>query len=154
MDDSANRAIMVGAATLIAIITISLVINYYSSAKEMVRNIGSGTDIAYNYREDIKNTLLRGKENISGTESVKGSDVKNLLNYFFDDPTVKINVTFNYNFIEAEAYTSPKRYVNVNNGNRFEEVIKNIILDQDFVITRDEIEEDGLEKLEITLVAK
>lgn len=154
MDDSANKAIMIGAGTLIAIVTISLVINYYSSAKEAVRNIGSGVDIAYNYREDIKNTLLRAKSGNSKEELVKGVDVVNLLNYFYDNKEFKINVALNYDFINGVKYSSPKKFADVNNSEYYESVVKNIILDQEFIITREEITESGLDKLQVNLVAK
>ena len=40
MDDVAIRAITIGASVLIALITISAVLTYYTAAKDMVRQIG------------------------------------------------------------------------------------------------------------------
>ena len=74
MDDVAIRAITIGASVLIALITISAVLTYYTAAKDMVRQIGSGTDIAGLYEKSIEEILL--KKTITGTE------LKNLINYF------------------------------------------------------------------------
>ncbi len=74
MDDVAIRAITIGASVLIALITISAVLTYYTAAKDMVRQIGSGTDIAGLYEKSIEEILL--KDTITGTE------LKNLINYF------------------------------------------------------------------------
>ncbi len=83
-EDVTIRAITIGASVLIAIATISAVLTYYNSAKEMVRRIGSGTDIAGLYEKGIEETLLKG--------TVTGTEVKNLLNYFYGRNDVKINV--------------------------------------------------------------
>ena len=86
MDDVAIRAITVGASVLIALITISAVLTYYTTAKDMVRQIGSGTDIAGLYEKSIEEILL--KKTITGTE------LKNLINYF--DSIGKARVKFVY----------------------------------------------------------
>lgn len=74
MEDITTRAIIIGVSVLIAVATISAVMTYYSTAQEMVRKIGSGTDIAGLYDKGIEDTLLK--------TNVRGVDVKNLINYF------------------------------------------------------------------------
>ncbi len=83
-EDVTIRAITIGASVLIAIATISAVLTYYNSAKEMVRRIGSGTDIAGLYEQGIEETLLKG--------TITGTEVKNLLNYFNGRDDVSIMV--------------------------------------------------------------
>ncbi len=74
MEDITTRAIIIGVSVLIAVATISSVMAYYSTAQDMVRRIGSGTDIAGLYDKGIENILLKN--------TVRGVDVKNLINYF------------------------------------------------------------------------
>ena len=89
MDESnATRAIMIGAATLIAIATISAVLTYYNTAREMVQSIGSGYDFDANYSEYVKDILLRTDKN----SKITGTDVINIMNYFYDDATVEVNL--------------------------------------------------------------
>lgn len=83
MEDISVRAITIGVGVLLAIITMSAVMTYYNTAKEAVRDIGSGTDISGLYEKSIEDTLLKGK--------VTGTEVKNILNYFYDRTDVNIN---------------------------------------------------------------
>lgn len=82
--DNAIRAITIGVSTFIAVITISAIMMYYSSARDVVQSIGTGTNLAQNYNEYIKDILVKpgGK--------LLGSDVKNILNYFYGNNSVEI----------------------------------------------------------------
>lgn len=82
MESVSVRAIIIGVSIFIAIATMSAVMTYYNTAKEAVRNIGSGTDIAGLYEKNIEDILL--KNTITGTE------VLNVLNYFYDKSNVNI----------------------------------------------------------------
>ena len=95
MDESAPiRAIVIGVSTLLAITTISGVLMYYNTAKQMASNIGRGQDFATEYEQSIQDVLLTGtSNNVSGNSYIKGADVKNLLNYFYDDQNVNIKIT-------------------------------------------------------------
>lgn len=75
MENVSIRAITIGVGVLIAIATISAVFTYYGTAKETVRRIGSGNDIAGKYEKSIEEILLKTK--------VNGIEVKNILNYFY-----------------------------------------------------------------------
>ena len=84
MEDVSVRAITIGVGIFMAIITMTAVLTYYNTAKETVRDIGSGTDIAGLYEKSVEDILLKTK--------VSGTDVKNILNYFSGKTDVKINV--------------------------------------------------------------
>ena len=93
MDESAPiRAITIGVSILLAIATISGVLMYYNTAKQAATNIGRGQMFAENYEQRIQDILITGSSNISGQVYITGTDVKNLLNYFYDDNTVKIDL--------------------------------------------------------------
>lgn len=88
MEDITTRAIIIGVSVLIAVATISSVMTYYSTAQDMVRRIGSGTDIAGLYDKGIENILLKN--------TVRGVDVKNLINYFESKGGAKITFKGKY----------------------------------------------------------
>lgn len=93
MDESAPiRAITIGVSILLAIATISGVLMYYNTAKQAATNIGRGQMFAENYEQRIQDILITGSSNISGQVYITGTDVKNLLNYFYDDQTVRVDL--------------------------------------------------------------
>lgn len=84
MDESnAIRAITIGVSTFIAIMTISAVMLYYTSAKEAVNAIGTGTDVAQNYSDYVRNLLLK--------DTITGAEFKNILNYYYMNDRVQVN---------------------------------------------------------------
>lgn len=83
MEDVTVRAITIGVGVLVSIITITAVLTYYNTAKDAVREIGSGIDIAGLYDKSIEDILLK--------KTVTGTDVKNILDYFSGRKDVKIN---------------------------------------------------------------
>ncbi len=85
MEDVSVRAITIGVGVIVALVTITAVLTYYNTAKDAVRQIGSGTDIAGLYEKSIEDILLKNK--------VSGTDIKNILNYFVGRQDVNINVT-------------------------------------------------------------
>lgn len=100
MDESTPiRAIVIGVSVLIGIATISAVLMYYNTAKQMASNVGRGQDFASNYEQNIKDILLKGSYTVSGNNYITGTDVKNLLNYFYNDESVEITVQ-NIRYIE------------------------------------------------------
>lgn len=97
MDESAPiRAIVIGVSTLLAVATISAVLMYYNTAKQMASNVGRGQDFAANYEQSIQDILTKAEYVVSGPNYniILGSDVKNLLNYFYDDNSVDIDLTY------------------------------------------------------------
>lgn len=92
-ESSAMKAIMIGAGVFISIITITAVLTYYNSAKSLVENVGTGTDISSNYSSYIKDLVVKP----NGSE-ISGADAKNILNYFFDNPRTNVTVTLYTDF--------------------------------------------------------
>lgn len=83
-EDLSVRAILIGVGVLIAIATITVIIAYYSSAKEVAQEIGTGANYDVRYRQDIETTLI--KTVISGQELI------NMINYFKDNRLVHIDI--------------------------------------------------------------
>ena len=103
MDESAPmRAIMIGASVFVTIATITGVLAYYSSAKDLVNVIGTGTDIGAEYANYVENILLKTEDNVE----IRGTDVINLLNYFYMDEKAKIDVTYIRQDHAFEEYTN------------------------------------------------
>ena len=139
MDESAPiRAIVIGVSTLLAVATISAVLMYYNSAKQMASNVGRGQDFATNYEQSIQDILTAGTYNVSGTNYITGADVKNLLNYFSNSETMKIKV---YNIKVIDEYKNYTPIVsNVSDGydnanlENYKNAMKNIYDNQRFII--------------------
>lgn len=152
MDESAPmKAIMIGAGLFITIVTITAVLNYYATAKEMVQSIGTGVDYLQEYSDYIQSILL--KANTDAT--ITGTEVKNLLNYFYHNERVTIRignarplykedgsqVTKNDHIIRA--VVDNVNNLQNNNDNVFNEFQKKIVPAQEFTISK--AENNGLE---------
>lgn len=139
MDESAPiRAIVIGVSVLLAIATISGVLMYYNTAKQLASNVGRGQDFAANYEQSIQDILLTGTPNVTGNNNyITGADVKNLLNYFYNDENVQIDV-INLKYWESyNAYNTTTQVMsrsNANLDNNYESVINLIIDNQKFNI--------------------
>lgn len=139
MDESAPiRAIVIGVSVLLAIATISGVLMYYNTAKQLASNVGRGQDFAANYEQSIQDILLTGTPNVTGNNNyITGADVKNLLNYFYNDENVQIDVV-NLKYWESyNAYNTTTQVMsrsNANLDNNYESVINLIIDNQKFNI--------------------
>lgn len=139
MDESAPiRAIVIGVSTLLAVATISAVLMYYNTAKQMASNVGRGQDFAANYEQSIQDILTAGTYNVSGDNYITGADVKNLLNYFSNSETMKIKV---YNIKVIDEYKNYTPIVsNVSDGydnanlENYKNAMKNISDNQRFII--------------------
>lgn len=95
MNDSVIRAISIGAGLFIAMITISAVMSYYSTAQTSIQEVGLGADIPSLTNQNITNSLLK--------ESINGTEVKNIINYFYLNKDVIVNVS---NAIKFDGTTS------------------------------------------------
>lgn len=143
MDESAPiRAIVIGVSTLLAVATISAVLMYYNSAKQMASNVGRGQDFATNYEQSIQDILTAGTYNVTGSNYITGADVKNLLNYFYNDETVQIDIN-GINFVQkyegyipiASSYNATyKCYSSANLETNYTEAIKSLVDNQKFKI--------------------
>lgn len=144
MDESAPiRAIVIGVSTLLAVATISAVLMYYNTAKQMASNVGRGQDFAANYEQSIQDILTAGTYNVSGNNYITGADVKNLLNYFYDNEEVQIKVN-DIKYIEEYVNYTPKlatgtkRYDYANKGTTYDSAIQDIMDGQRFSIKVEE----------------
>ena len=137
MDESAPiRAIVIGVSTLLAVATISAVLMYYNTAKQMASNVGRGQDFAANYEQSIQDILT------AGTYYITGSDVKNLLSYFYNSETVRIDV-INFKKIGSyESYLPQLSRTNLGyteaNSTKYELAMKEIMDNQKFTIKIEE----------------
>lgn len=148
MDESAPiRAIVIGVSVLLAIATISAVLMYYNTAKQMASNVGRGQDFAGNYEQSIQDILTKGSYNVAGTNYITGADVKNLLNYFYGDENVEVNVITANFVVKYEGYipiagsyqSSLLTYYQANLNENYDIVMKVLIDNQKFIIeTEDE----------------
>ena len=143
MDESAPiRAIVIGVSTLLAVATISAVLMYYNTAKQMASNVGRGQDFAANYEQSIQDILTAGTYNVSGTNYITGSDVKNLLSYFYNSETVRIDVTNFKKIGSYESYTPQVSKINLGythaNSTNYELAMKKIMDNQKFTIKIEE----------------
>lgn len=156
MDESAPiRAIVIGVSTLLAVATISAVLMYYNTAKQMASNVGRGQDFAANYEQSIQDILTKAEYVVSGPNDniILGSDVKNLLNYFYDDNSVDIllkyklyTVTYDNNTVKTS-----ERGTNTNGGaisSYYEDAMSNIYDNEKFTITKSN-QDNGKIKLSI-----
>lgn len=90
MDENAlTKALYVGVSLFVTVITITAIIAYYNIARSSIKDIGSGTDFDTVYREDVKETLLKTGEN----NKITGTQVKNLVNYYYDNINVQITIS-------------------------------------------------------------
>ena len=78
MEDSAMKAIVISVSVFVAIITISAVIIYYNTAKDIVNVTGPGVDLAVAQQQDIENILLKANNNAK----VSGSEVMNIIGIY------------------------------------------------------------------------
>ena len=156
MDESAPiRAIVIGVSTLLAVATISAVLMYYNTAKQMASNVGRGQDFAANYEQSIQDILTKAEYVVSNSDEnvILGSDVKNLLNYFYDDNSVDIllkyklyTVTYDNNTVKTS-----ERGTYTNGGARssyYEGAMSNIYDNEKFKITKSN-QDNGKIKLTI-----
>ncbi len=119
MEDVSVRAITIGVGVLLAIITMSAVFSYYNTAKQTVRDIGAGTDIAGLYEKSVRDTLVKAA---NGSANITGTDVKNLLYYSLnDDSSLNLTLT-NIRVLEDDGSIN----TTYNSGNK-EYIIKRIL---------------------------
>lgn len=123
MEDVSVRAITIGVGVLLAIITMSAVFSYYNTAKQTVRDIGAGTDIAGLYEKSVRDTLMKSE--------LTGTDVKNLLYYSLNDDK-SLNLTLTNIRVLKDDGSIDTTY---NSGNK-EYIIKRILPNSRYNLTK------------------
>lgn len=84
MQDVGLKAIIIGAAVFIAMITISVIMVYYSTARNIAVSFGSGGDYIGHHVEEVDTALK--KNTISGVEVI------NIINYFAKNTSFRVDV--------------------------------------------------------------
>ena len=116
--------VMIGASTLITMIVITGVLTYYNTARAMVKEVGSGYDFDSNYSSYVQEVLLKTISN----GDITGTDVINILNYFYEDPftdvsvlnVVPIGISYDYSSISGVSMPTGTSKENYNNANKLE----------------------------------
>ena len=145
MDENTSvRTIVIGVSLLIAIATISAVLVYYNTARNLATRVTRNSGFASKYEDSIKDILISGSYSVAGTNYITGADVKNLLNYFYNDDTVIIdvnNVVYINNYENYKSKTTVN-YENMQNANNdkdlYDWIMRNVLNSQKFVINKDE----------------
>lgn len=119
MEEVSVRAITIGVGVLLAIVTMSAVFMYYNTAKQTVRDIGAGTDIAGLYEKSVRDTLMKSE--------LTGTDVKNLL--YYAETNSDLNITLN----NVNVYDNSTKSVNTSSDKNT--VIKTILPNGKYKIT-------------------
>lgn len=145
MDENTSvRTIVIGVSLLVAIATISAVLVYYNTARNLASRATKNVEFASRYEEYIKDILISGSYNVSNNNYVTGTDTKNLLNYFYGEDTVIIDIN---NVVYINGYENYKsktvvNYDNLQNANNdrylYDWLMKNILESQKFIINKDE----------------
>lgn len=137
MDEGISiRAITIGVSVFIAIATMSVVLIYYSTAKNTVSEIGTGLDISVAYNRNIEKILIK--------ETITGEELKNLINYYYKNLDVDINIrkikvigsdgSITYESITS---TNSNLYMNVNNNKvSYNNIMKKIISNTKFKLEK------------------
>lgn len=83
MDENASRAVFLGVSVFVAIITITLIVGFYRTAKDSA---------AVANRYDISVTGNAYLSSVLEKEKITGSELRYLMNYYVNDETVSISI--------------------------------------------------------------
>lgn len=107
MDENASRAVFLGVSVFVAIITITLIVSFYRTAKDSA---------AVANRYDISTTGNAYLSNILDKDKITGSELRYLMNYYAEDETVSISIydqmLYKFGNSQSEEAELPKYYIN------------------------------------------
>lgn len=83
MDENASRAVFIGVSVFVAIITITLIVNFYRTAKDSA---------AVANRYDLTETGSSKVNEILSKDKITGLELRYLLNYYYNDTDIQIYV--------------------------------------------------------------
>ena len=83
MDENASRAAFIGVSVFVAVITLTFIIKFYSTAKESAA-VANRYDISESANTYLNKTL--------GKKSVTGLELRYLMNYYADDKNANVVV--------------------------------------------------------------
>ena len=81
MDENASRAVFIGVSVFVAIITITLIVNFYRTAKDSA---------AVANRYDLTETGSSKVNEILSKDKITGLELRYLLNYYYNDTDILI----------------------------------------------------------------
>ena len=110
MDENASRAVFLGVSVFVAIITITLIVTFYRTAKDSA---------AVANRYDITNTGNSYLNSVLLKEKITGSELRYLMNYYANDETVDISIydQLLYTIGDAEDEDRELPHYSINNNN-------------------------------------
>ncbi len=109
-EDSAMKAIFIGAALLVFLTIFSLIVIYYTQAQSQVGNSTATMSIETFYSADIENSLSAYKND---NKLIDGSQIKNMVNYYYESANVVISVD-KISLLNGELYNNGARAFNIN----------------------------------------
>ena len=138
MEDSAMKAIVISVSLFVGILTITVVIIYYNTAKDLLNVSGPGADLAVAQQQDIENILLKANNNAK----VSGTEVMNIIKYFYNNKKYTVSIILKdivylngkYSVVKNEN----KEYMNANlDEYEYQEAMKNILPVFSFTLEED-----------------
>lgn len=136
MDENALiKALYIGVSLFVTVITITAITLYYNIARSSIKDIGSGTDFDTVYREDIKETLLK----TGGNNKITGTQVKNLVNYYYDNINVQIKID-GIKYISEDGSIKEYSSISLSSNDQnirqknYNIIMKNIMNNQEFIL--------------------
>ena len=106
MDENASRAVFLGVSVFVAVLTITIVITFYTTAR-------NSAGVANRF--DITNTGNKRANEILSKTHITGTELRYLLNYYYNDNSIKIIV-----FQPSETYDEGE-IVDTNINNEYRE---------------------------------
>lgn len=122
------RAIAIGASIAITLSVITMVMYYYSNVKVTVSQIGEGLNLANSYNNKVESVLTK--------KEMTGEELKNLLNYYYKNTDVTINIRNIYSLqSNGKVVKESKEYLDImNNKETYNYVMKKIITNAKYKI--------------------
>ena len=147
-EDNLSKAIMIGATTLVGVMTISAIIIFFNSSLNIVRNAGTGKNFSNVNRNDIESTLL-----MSDTGNyIKGTSVINLVSYYEQNVNVTISV-HNIKYLDKNGNIQVLDLISMESNdvdvrkNAYNRALRYITDNQDFTISVQDIDIDAGSKV-------
>ncbi len=144
-EDTVVRAITIGVSIFIIMMVFTLIMVYYSHAREIVKVADVDMEIETYYVREIEDRLTNKAD-------ITGSDIKNIVNYYYKSNKVQINLN-DVRLMSATSKGKYYSYFNVNkygpvsdflNDKSYRNVILNIDPNQKYTLSVTPVEEKNM----------
>lgn len=142
MDEGVTtRALFVGVGIFLTLIIVGSLVTYYNAARDTVKSV-HGVDYETMYRDDITSELLLTNKH----SQINGTQVKNLLNYFYNDISIEIHLS-GIKYIDENGDIAEYEPVNFLTDNvedrieKYQKVYKYITNNQNFTFDKNDDDE-------------